>query len=156
MCWMVPARPSGAAPLLVLSCSGAFCSAAAIPCVKPFATITALMLQLSRATRPMPSLNAAPRHGLDCEKDLTGKQGRGKERKGIKREGKERKENEGQERKEYFMAWHFRETCAQSRRQAQIVYKYQSLALHCNMTIQQSLQSSHNSGAAWLADALAP
>jgi len=132
MCWMVPARPSGAAPLLVLSCSGAFCSATAMLCVKPFSTVTALMLQLSRATRQESA-------GTQCE-DMNqtvkwrGKetgQGEGKGREGKGREGKGREGKGAQDRKKYSIVWHVRGTCAQW--QAQIVYRY-TKGLPCTVT----------------------
>ncbi len=82
MCWMVPARPSGAAPLLVLSCSGAFCSAAAIPCVKSFGTVTALMLQLSRASGQESAGVQRPNITQTVGREWEGRGREGKERKG--------------------------------------------------------------------------
>ena len=132
MCWMVPARPSGAAPLLVLSCSGAFCSATAMLCVKPFATVTALMLQLSRATRQESA-------GTQCE-DMNqtvkwrGKetgQGDGKGREGKGREGKGREGSTGQEEVLHSVACKG-DLCTVAG--PNCVQVYQRLALHCNTT----------------------
>ncbi len=84
------------------------------------------------------------------------KERKGKERKGKKRKGKERKgKRTGQEevfhsvaiKRDLCTVWAAGTGCAQV---------HQRLALHCNMTTQQSLQICHSSGGAWLADALAP